>query len=102
MSCFVITIRGVAPSTWLLLILEPVTVTFSRVTTPSSDSAGASSSEDSDSVSTGASSTTSSETASVSSETTISPGLSATTTKEIVKIVSKKKFFISLIIKLSP
>ena len=106
MSCFVITIKGVAPSTWLLLILEPVTVTFSSVTTPSSDSTGSlesslsagslSSDESSDS---GADSTVSSTTSTGSSLTTSSPGLSADNTNEKAKNENKNKFLISLIIK---
>ena len=52
MSSFVITIVGSAPAISVLLILEPVTTTFCRVTTSSSSSevvtgAGASSEESS-------------------------------------------------------
>ena len=62
-----ITINGLAHSTWLLLILDPVTVTFSRVTTPSSDSDDSPSPDESPSVATGVDSTDSSTTASGSS-----------------------------------
>ena len=97
-----ITINGLAPSTWLLLILDPVTVTFSRVTTPSSDSDDSLSPDESLSVATGVDSTDSSTTVSGSSSCATSPGLSATTAKVTVNNENKNKFFMSLIIKISP
>ena len=91
MSSFVITIVGSAPAISVLLILEPVTTTFCRVTTSSSSEvvtgAGTSSEEESSldvSVSTVSSTAT-------GSSTTSSPGLSANTFNVIVNAKNKVK-----------
>ena len=90
MSSFVITIVGSAPAISVLLILEPVTTTFCRVTTSSSSEvvtgAGASSEESSLDVSVSTVSSTA-----TGSSTTSSPGLSANTFSDIVNAKNKVK-----------
>ena len=79
MSSLVITKIGSAPSCWVRLILEPVTITFSKLTTSSSTSDGVSSETSSVTTSSVASSSTASSTASSTTSGTgaTSPGLSA-------------------------